>query len=132
MYEISMITRISALCSHRISYNQHMSRVMKKTAFCICENKNTDQLCGKREADQRPCFCYKNSTIPLLHQSIFCGCTARFVSDLVRKPEDWFSQNTAQIIKHRSLDRAMTCEPCHEKICFLHICENKGADQLIS
>ena len=23
-------------------------------------------------------------------------------------------------------------EPCHEKILYLHICENKGADQLIS
>ena len=23
-------------------------------------------------------------------------------------------------------------EPRHEKICFLHICENKGADQLCS
>ena len=43
----------------------YMSRVVRKPAFCICENKNTDQLCGNREADQHFCFCYMESTIPL-------------------------------------------------------------------
>ena len=33
-----------------------MSRVMRKSAFCICENKNADQLHGNSEADQRLCF----------------------------------------------------------------------------
>ena len=65
---------------------------MRKPAFCICENKDADQLRGNREADQRPCFPYKDSTIPL---AIFCGCTARFMSDLVGNPEDRFSQNEA-------------------------------------
>ena len=37
---------------------------MRKTDFCICENKNADQL--YREADQRLCFRYIDSTIPLL------------------------------------------------------------------
>ena len=35
----------------------------------LCENKDTDQLCGNREADQRLCFRYTDSTIPLLPQS---------------------------------------------------------------
>ena len=35
-------------------------------AFCICENKDADQLRGDREADQRLCFRYTDSTIPLL------------------------------------------------------------------
>ena len=39
---------------------------MRKQAFCICENKDADQLCGNREADQRLCFHYTDSTIPLL------------------------------------------------------------------
>ena len=39
---------------------------MRKPAFCICENKDADQLRGNREADQRLCFRYINSTIPLL------------------------------------------------------------------
>ena len=39
---------------------------MNKPAFCICENKDADQLRGDREADQRLCFRYIDSTIPLL------------------------------------------------------------------
>ena len=39
---------------------------MRKPAFCICENKDPDQLRGNHEADQRLCFPYKDSTIPLL------------------------------------------------------------------
>ena len=42
---------------------------MRKPAFCICENKDADQLRGDREADQRLCFRYKDSTIPLLPKS---------------------------------------------------------------
>ena len=43
-----------------------MSRVVRKPAFCICENKDADQLRGNREADQRLCFRYTDSTISLL------------------------------------------------------------------
>ena len=43
----------------------YMSRVMRKPAFCICENKDADQLRGYREADQRLCFRYTDITIPL-------------------------------------------------------------------
>ena len=39
---------------------------MRKTGFCICENKDADQLSCNREADQRLCFRYIDSTIPLL------------------------------------------------------------------
>ena len=31
---------------------------MRKPAFCICENKDADQLCGNHTADQRLCFRY--------------------------------------------------------------------------
>ena len=41
----------------------------EKTVFCICENKGADQLCGNRKADQRLCFRYTDSTIPLLAKS---------------------------------------------------------------
>ena len=44
----------------------HMSRVVRKLAFCICENKDADQLRGNRKADQRLCFPYTDSTTPLL------------------------------------------------------------------
>ena len=42
---------------------------MRKPAFCICENKDADQLRGNHEADQRLCFRYFDSTIPLLPKS---------------------------------------------------------------
>ena len=35
----------------------------------ICENKDADQLRGDREAEQRLCFRYTDSTIPLLPKS---------------------------------------------------------------
>ena len=81
-----------------------MSRVVRKPDFCICENKDADQLRGNREADQRLCFHYTDSTIPLLPKirnfkplAIFCGRTVWFVYDLVGNPEDLFSRNEAQI-----------------------------------
>ena len=45
---------------------EHLSRVVRKPAFCICENKDTDQLHCSREAEQRLCFHYIDSTIPLV------------------------------------------------------------------
>ena len=35
-----------------------MSLVMRKLAFCICENKDSDQFHGNCEADQHLCFRY--------------------------------------------------------------------------
>ena len=41
----------------------------EKPAFCMCENKDADQLRSDFEADQRLCFRYTDSTIPLLPKS---------------------------------------------------------------
>ena len=86
-------------------WRSHLSLLMRKPDFCIWENKDADQLRGKREADQRLGFRYTDSTIPLLPKfrkikplAIFCGCTARFVWDLVRNPKDRFSHNEAHLI----------------------------------
>ena len=81
---------------------------MRKLAFCICENKAVDQLCGNHTADQRLCFRFIDGTIPLLHDiygiskplAIFCESTARFASDLVGNPEVWFSHNEAHLIEY--------------------------------
>ena len=72
---------------------------MRKPDFCLGENKGADQLRGNREADQRLCFRYTDSTISLLLKSetCFCDCTGWFVSDLVVNPEDRFSRVAAQI-----------------------------------
>ena len=58
------ITRISDMLNQ-----DEKSRIVRKPAFCICENKDADQLRGDREADQRLCFRYTDSTIPLLFKS---------------------------------------------------------------
>ena len=78
---------------------------MRKPAFCICENKDADQLRGDREADQHLCFHYTDSTIPLLSKSEVSSIKLSsvavqpgFVLDLVGNPEDRFSHNEAHMI----------------------------------
>ena len=44
-----------------------MSHVMRKPTVCTCKNKDTDQLCSNCTADQRLCFCFMVSIIPLLY-----------------------------------------------------------------
>ena len=57
------VSRSSVLCgSQNIVINGKVSTcmklisIMRKSAFCICENKGADQLRGNRAADQRLCF----------------------------------------------------------------------------
>ena len=49
----------------------YMSRITRKPDFCQCENKCADQLRSNCEADQRLCFRYTDSTIPLLLNTKF-------------------------------------------------------------
>ena len=74
---------------------------MRKPAFHICENKDADQLRGNRKTDQRLCFRYMDSTIPLLPKfqasSHLLRLYSLFVSDLVGNPEDRFSHNEAHL-----------------------------------
>ena len=68
--------------------------------FCICENKGTDQLC---DITAQVISAFVSSTYivhsPNIKQfAIFCDYTARFVSDLVRNPEDRISCDGAHIL----------------------------------
>ena len=83
---------------------------MRKTTFCICQNKDADQLRCNRKADQRLCFRYTDSTIPLLPiyeisslQPYSVAVQPGFVSDQVGNPEDWFSHNEAHIVLRATL-----------------------------
>ena len=83
--------------SEKGAADYHLSLVMRKPAFCICENKDADQLRSNCAPDQRLCFRYTDTTLirkfkPL---TIFCGCTPMFVSDLVGNPEKPSSHNEA-------------------------------------
>ena len=72
-FSIKIGRRVSSRCVqsnftrmlNRIEDN-NIIPVVRKPDFCICENKDADQLRGSREADQRLCFRYMDSTIPLL------------------------------------------------------------------
>ena len=76
---------------------------MRKQAFCICENKDADQLHGNCEADLCLCFRYKDSTIPLLSKSEISSLWPSSVAVQPglcrpgRKPECWFSYDAAHI-----------------------------------
>ena len=50
-------------------FSLYISLVMRKPAFFICENKGADRLRSNCAADQRLCFRYTDSTIPLLSKS---------------------------------------------------------------
>ena len=63
---IDFVSRMVPIPTLRRTY---MKLVMRKPAFCICENKDADQLGGNREADQRLWFRYTDSTIPLIPTS---------------------------------------------------------------
>ena len=74
--------------------------------FAYAKTKDADQLRGNREADQRLCFRYTDSTIPLLPKSEISSpkpssviAQPGLVSDLVGNPEDWFSDVAAHISK---------------------------------
>ena len=84
--------RIALLCWFVSSMFPFLSTI------CICENKDADQLCSNCTADQRLCFRYTDSTIPLLLKYekssfyvAFCDCTGP-----VRKPHCWFSHGAVQ------------------------------------
>ena len=52
-----------------IKHCQKMSHSIRKPTICICDIKGADQLRGNCQTDQRLCFCYTDSTIPLLQIS---------------------------------------------------------------
>ena len=78
---------------------------MRNPAFRICKNKDADQLRGNREADQRLCFRYTDSTIPLLNKF---KINSKFQASnhllwlyspvCVRNPKDRFSHNEAHLV----------------------------------
>ena len=56
-----------------------MSYVMRKPTFCICY-KDADQLRRNRIADQRLCFRYIDSTVPILYKSEISSLKPSFVA----------------------------------------------------
>ena len=66
--QFNFVTHVE-ICINQYHCHYHLSRIVRKTDFCLGENKGADQLRGNREADQRLCFRYTDSTISLLLKS---------------------------------------------------------------
>ena len=78
-----------------------LSRRMGKPTICIGGNKGADQLHSNCEADQRLCFRYTDSTIPLLSKSkLASNHLPRLFSwvcvGTCRNPNCWFSHAQAK------------------------------------
>ena len=69
MTRFKQFFRFGSILRHNIKYLHKLSRAMTKPDFCLCENKGADQLRSNCEADQRLCFRYTDSTLPLLLKS---------------------------------------------------------------
>ena len=75
-----------------------MSPVVRKSAFCICENKDADQLGGNRTAHQRLCFRYLVQSLYFLNPKFQASdCPLWFLSGPVGNPEDKFSSDAAHL-----------------------------------
>ena len=110
----SVLVAMSPVLSNSL-FLQQMSSIIRKPAFCIYENKDADQLRNNRAADQCLCSPSIDRTILLLIRnfkplSIFCGCTARFLSDLVGNPKTGFLESQ---LKYRLVCRqtSQTLQP---------------------
>ena len=58
---------------------------MRKPTFCVCENKDADQLCSNAQLISIFVFDTQSLFFPVPNFKLlicFCDCTARFVSDM--------------------------------------------------
>ena len=79
----------------------HLSRVMRKSDFCLGENKGADQLCSNCPADQRLCFRYSDSTIPRL---LISKISSFYLSSVTVHPglcQTWSETQTVCFLTHR-------------------------------
>ena len=76
---------------------------MGKQTICICENKGADQLRSNREADQRLCFRYRDSTIPFLCKSEICSLQSSSVATQPSLCQTWSeTQNVGFVMRRLS------------------------------
>ena len=81
----------------------NMSPGMRKPMFCICQNKDADQLRGNCKADQRLCFCY---FLYFLNSKFQASSHLQWLYSLVcvrpgQIPNCWFSHAGAHMWKQR-------------------------------
>ena len=101
---------------------------MGKPRICIGENKGADQLRSNCEADQRLCFRYTNSTIPLLLKS---EISSFFPSSVTVQPglcQTWSETQTVCFLMHRLMYNSTVGPPESASFKKLFLC--KGTSEL--
>ena len=92
----------------------NMSCVMRKPAFCLCENKGADQLLSNCAADQRLCFRFIDSkTLYLLNHKFQASSRLLWPYSPAcvgsgRKPKDRFFHDTFHINDCLLIDTIVT------------------------
>ena len=67
-YNPEILQYIARTCLHNdrlfflFRHKTNMSRNMRNPTFCICKNKDADQLRSNHEVDRRLCFCYLDTS----------------------------------------------------------------------
>ena len=85
---------------------------MGKPTFCICENKDADQLHGgNREADKRLCFRYIANTIPLLRKPKISNLQPYSLAVQPGLCLTW-SETKMLVFSHRGSDTDFICFYC--------------------
>ena len=74
---------------------------MRKPTICFCETKDADQLRGNRDADQRLCFRYMDSTIPLLSKSKISSLLPSSVTGQARLCQTWLDTKIVGFLMRR-------------------------------
>ena len=91
--------------SRCLKSKEYMSHRLRNPTICIGENKAADQLHGNREADQRLCFRYTDSTIPLLPSSEISRfrLSSVTVQAGLRQPNCWFTHAHKHMVLARHI-----------------------------
>ena len=66
IFNFHCLKNLYILQGHVFVMNYTLNSVVRKPDFCLCENKDADQLFSNCTADQHLCFGYMDSTIPPL------------------------------------------------------------------
>ena len=104
---------------------------MRKPDFCLCENKGADQLCSNCTADQRLCFRYMDSTIPLLPKSKISSILPYSLTVQAGLCQTWSETLKTGFLASRLIsDGHISYEPHHKKTFFFFFFFSKTRTQI--
>ena len=88
----------------KVFFYYHKSLCLRKPTICMGENKDADQLRGNREADQRLCFRYTDSTFPPLLIPKFSRSWVSSVTVQASLCQTWSKSQIVVFLMHRLIN----------------------------